>query len=127
MAEDPLNAAKKKEACEEESSNTQFETMILENSIMKICSLLAVGFGEAGTEIIGENMRMGGNLNPMIPGRKMMAIFGFCDIRQFTDTTEVLQVRRGVWKGAPCMRKDCAGLTVVAQDVADVVADWLVA
>lgn len=27
----------------------------------------------------------------MIPGRKMVAVFGFCDIRQFTDTTEVLQ------------------------------------
>ena len=27
----------------------------------------------------------------MVPGSKVMAIFGFCDIRQFTDTTEVLQ------------------------------------
>ena len=27
----------------------------------------------------------------MIPGKKVVAIFGFCDIRQFTDTTEVLQ------------------------------------
>lgn len=52
---------------------------------------MAVGFGEAGSEIIAENMRNGGRLNPMIPGRKMVAVFGFCDIRQFTDTTEVLQ------------------------------------
>ena len=27
----------------------------------------------------------------MIPGKKVMAIYGFCDIRNFTDTTEVLQ------------------------------------
>ena len=27
----------------------------------------------------------------MIPGHKIMAIFGFCDIRNFTDATEVLQ------------------------------------
>ena len=27
----------------------------------------------------------------MIPGKKIVAIFGFSDIRQFTDTTEVLQ------------------------------------
>lgn len=27
----------------------------------------------------------------MLPGKKMMAIFGFCDIRNFTDATEVLQ------------------------------------
>ncbi len=25
----------------------------------------------------------------MIPGKKIMAIFGFCDIRNFTDATEV--------------------------------------
>ena len=67
------------------------ETRLLERSIGKICSLMAVGFGEAGSEIIAENMRHGGALNPMVPGRKVVAIFGFCDIRQFTDTTEVLQ------------------------------------
>lgn len=58
---------------------------------MKICSLLAVGFGDAGAEVIAENMKKAGALDPMVPGRKMVAIFGFCDIRQFTDTTEVLQ------------------------------------
>jgi class 3 adenylate cyclase len=29
----------------------------------------------------------------MIPGKKVIAIYGFCDIRNFTDTTEVLQER----------------------------------
>ena len=60
---------------------------------MKICSLLAVGFGDAGAEVISDNIKSGGDLNPMIPGHKVIAIFGFCDIRQFTDATEVLQVR----------------------------------
>lgn len=27
----------------------------------------------------------------MVPGNRVMAVFGFCDIRNFTDTTEVLQ------------------------------------
>jgi len=27
----------------------------------------------------------------MVPGNKVVGIFGFCDIRQFTDTTEILQ------------------------------------
>jgi len=27
----------------------------------------------------------------MMPGKKVMAIYGFCDIRQFTDSTEALQ------------------------------------
>jgi class 3 adenylate cyclase len=67
------------------------ETRLLENSIAKICGLLAVGFGEAGSEIIAANIRRGGEIDPMIPGKKVVAIFGFCDIRQFTDTTEVLQ------------------------------------
>ena len=71
--------------------DSQMETRLLENSIAKICGLLAVGFGEAGSEIIAANIRRGGEIDPMIPGKKVMAIFGFCDIRQFTDTTEVLQ------------------------------------
>ena len=50
-----------------------------------------MGFGEAGSAVIAENMKRGGEINPMIPGKKVVAIFGFCDIRQFTDTTEVLQ------------------------------------
>ena len=36
-------------------------------------------------------MSRGGEVDPMIPGKKIMAIFGFCDIRNFTDATEVLQ------------------------------------
>ena len=68
-----------------------YETRILELSINKICSLMALGFGDAGAEVIGENMRNGGALNPMVPGKKKCAIFGFCDIRHFTDATEVLQ------------------------------------
>ena len=67
------------------------ETVILEKLIMKIGALLAVGFGEAGSEIIASNMSQGGDVDPMLPGKKMMAIFGFCDIRNFTDATEVLQ------------------------------------
>jgi hypothetical protein len=31
-----------------------------------------------------------GDLNHMIAGQKIMGVFGFCDIRNFTDATEVL-------------------------------------
>jgi len=69
------------------------ETVVLEKTIVKIGSLLALGFGEAGAEIIGQNMR--GNdsaaLNAMIPGKRVEAIFGYCDIRNFSDATEVLE------------------------------------
>lgn len=36
-------------------------------------------------------MRMGDDVDPLLPGHKCIAIFGFCDIRRFTDATEVLQ------------------------------------
>lgn len=52
---------------------------------------MALGFGEAGSKIIAENMKKSGDVDPMIPGHKLRAIFGFCDIRRFTDTTEVLK------------------------------------
>ena len=88
VSENPL---KRFEVYDDDDDNKQKETRMLENSIAKICGLLAVGFGEAGSEVIAENMKRGGEINPMIPGKKVVAIFGFCDIRQFTDTTEVLQ------------------------------------
>jgi len=56
--------------------------------------LLAQGFGEAGTKIIADNMaKTQGNVDPMVPGNKCVAIFGFCDIRSFTKMTNVLQER----------------------------------
>ena len=64
---------------------------MLEQAITKIGHLLAVGFGDAGTTIISKNMNSSGDLNPMTAGVKTYAIFGFCDIHHFSETTEVLQ------------------------------------
>ena len=66
------------------------DNLIIENAIIKIGTLLALGFGEAGSEIIGSNMAKSGDVDPMIPGKKKCCVFGFCDIRNFTDATEVL-------------------------------------
>jgi hypothetical protein len=33
----------------------------------------------------------GGDVDPMMAGKKVISIFGFCDIRNFTDATEILQ------------------------------------
>lgn len=71
--------------------NNTYETVILEKLIIKTGALLAIGFGEAGSRIIAENMSKGEAVNPLIPGKKIIAIFGFCDIRQFTNITEVLK------------------------------------
>ena len=51
---------------------------------------MAIGYGEAGSSIIAQNMSMGDTLNPMLPGKKIVSIFGFCDIRKFTNATEIL-------------------------------------
>lgn len=66
------------------------ETEVLEQTIVKIGALLALGFGEAGSKIIAQNMAMGGDVNPMIPGVKIFSIFGFCDIHHFADCVEIL-------------------------------------
>jgi hypothetical protein len=91
IAKNPLEAAQieEDEALAEEQVRTsqvgnkkrkeviEMETKILEKTITKIGALLAIGFGEAGSEIIATNMRNTGEVDPMIPGKKVPAIFGF--------------------------------------------------
>ena len=59
----------------------------------KMALLLKIGFGDAGNAIISKNLVGGKRLDVMLPGRHVTAIFGFCDIRKFTDTTEVLRAQ----------------------------------
>ena len=71
------------------------ETAVLEQTIVKTAALLAIGLGEAGSKIIAQNVATksgGSGIDPLIPVTKVFAVFGFCDIRNFTDTTEILQV-----------------------------------
>lgn len=80
-----LGGSKKK------SKEAPLETVMLEQTLIKIGGLLALGFGEAGSSIIAKNMSGGEDINPMLAGQKVICIFGFCDIRNFTDATEELQ------------------------------------
>ena len=73
------------------SKEAPLETVMLEQTLIKIGGLLALGFGEAGSSIIAKNMSGGEDINPMLAGQKVICIFGFCDIRNFTDATEELQ------------------------------------
>merc|ERR550514_1770967 len=80
-----LDTGKKKK----KDQGPQLETAMLETTILKIGGLLQVGFGEAGAEIIGKNMSSGdGELNIMMPGIRVNAIFGYANIHQFSVTTE---------------------------------------
>jgi class 3 adenylate cyclase len=70
------------------------ETSFLMSTILRIGSLMKVGFGSAGVEIIRNNLQKGQSTNELIlnsQGSTVSCIFLFCDIRQFTDATECLQ------------------------------------
>jgi len=69
----------------------EYETMLLETTIEKITGLLRVGFGEAGAGIIKANLDIADNssvINPLIPGLRIYAIFGFCDIHHFDEVNQ---------------------------------------
>ena len=73
------------------------ETTILLTTINRIGRLMQVGFGEAGKVMIAGQLKSSstgesGQLNFMGAGHQIQSIFGFADVRQFTDTTECLQV-----------------------------------
>jgi len=59
------NGDKKKD---DQHSRGPLETAMLEQTLSKIGALLALGFGEAGSKIIAENMEKGDDVNPMLPG-----------------------------------------------------------
>ncbi|ETW06787.1 hypothetical protein H310_02942 [Aphanomyces invadans] len=86
LAENPLENVEVVEDLEQE-----YETRMLEKTIAKIGRLLQVGFGSAGTEIISKNMGGTGELNVMIPGKKISSIFGFGIIEHFTETCSILE------------------------------------
>lgn len=79
--------------CSATSRNEVMETVILEKTIIKLGSLLALGFGEAGADIIGKNMSGSDSagVNAMVPGRKCECIVGVMRVRDFSTATEVLQ------------------------------------
>lgn len=68
------------------------ETVVLEKTIIKLGSLLALGFGEAGANIIGHNMKgADSGVNAMVPGTRVECIIGITRIQNFSIATTVLQ------------------------------------
>lgn len=70
-----------------------YEVLVIKGAIIKISALLAIGFGEAGGEIITKNLSSGTELNPRLKGKSKTAIFGFCDIRNFEQINLALEER----------------------------------
>jgi len=92
MAKDPrmamLRSEKDLPGGTAEGAVTEIEE--IEICLSKFGMLLRVGFGEAGMDVVSKNLNATGLFNPMIPGSLVMGVFGFCDIRNFTDCCEVL-------------------------------------
>jgi class 3 adenylate cyclase len=79
---------------EDVAKKMSMETHIISDAISKIGILLGVGLGEAGSSLIGtylRNTKDSDNDVLMKNVQEINAIFGFCDIRNYTDATEVLQ------------------------------------
>jgi len=80
--------------CRPKNSGTEImETVILEKTIIKLGSLLALGFGEAGANIIAHNLRgaESANVVVMVEGTRVECIIGCSRIQNFSIATEVLQ------------------------------------
>lgn len=70
------------------------ETSFLMSTILRIGSLMKVGFGAAGVQVIRKRLEegeLGDSLVLNNQGVSVHCIFLFCDIRSFTDATEALQ------------------------------------
>ena len=101
VAQDPVNSKTieaLKNNCQKALENskckinsTNYEIKIIQYAIIRISALMAIGFGEAGGEILKENIQSSEGLNPMLEGKKVTAIFGFCYIRHFPEINEALQ------------------------------------
>lgn len=88
LAQEPLSPVRK--TVELNELSTTFETKMVEMAIYKFASLLQLAFGEAGAGIIRDNSN-GGVLHSNMTGKVVQGIFGFCDVRNFTTLTEILQ------------------------------------
>jgi len=77
----------------EGQSKSKYETEAVRIALAKIVGLMQLGFGGAGHEIISANLANSekAGLDLMLKGKKRECAYGFCDIRQFTDTVECLQ------------------------------------
>jgi class 3 adenylate cyclase len=74
----------------EEVKEIKYETDALKMSLGKIATMLQVGFGEAGNNLVAENLKKGDTVDPMVPGRKLLGAYGFCIIDEYEEVLECL-------------------------------------
>eukprot|EP00826_Nyctotherus_ovalis_P029142 TRINITY_DN2298_c0_g1_i4.p1 TRINITY_DN2298_c0_g1~~TRINITY_DN2298_c0_g1_i4.p1 ORF type:complete len:554 (+),score=153.31 TRINITY_DN2298_c0_g1_i4:610-2271(+) len=77
---------------EPDTSALVLKTDTLEKCLYRIGDFLQMGYGKLGAQIIRENMLTGeGEINIMVPGAKIQAIFLICRINRFSELTDGLK------------------------------------
>jgi len=75
---------------EEDAEGDEFTQ--LSSSIVKMTDLLKTSLGAAGANIIKNNLDADSHeIDPMIPGVRIMGYYGFCDIRGFANAMSTLE------------------------------------
>ena len=88
FSENPLAKFKFRDEPEGVGPDDEIAEMI--RCMKQLGNLVQVAFGEAGSQIVSQNLRRG-SVFTMHPGKNVNAIFCFCEMRDFTYTTEVLR------------------------------------
>eukprot|EP01063_Lacrimia_lanifica_P032232 TRINITY_DN5469_c1_g3_i1.p1 TRINITY_DN5469_c1_g3~~TRINITY_DN5469_c1_g3_i1.p1 ORF type:complete len:1043 (+),score=305.47 TRINITY_DN5469_c1_g3_i1:151-3279(+) len=78
------------QATDEDATRPKTEADAMIESVKTLGSLIQVGFGAAGADVVSQNLQQG-RLFTMLPGGNVQAVFCFCDIRNFTAATEKLR------------------------------------
>ena len=93
LADDPLDKPEPPQFDEDEIQKAgQMKTVELQKTIFRIGNLLQMSFGQLGAQVVRSQVTSGdGNLEIMIPGKKINVIFMVCKINQFIDYTDVLK------------------------------------
>ncbi|GAW83168.1 adenylyl cyclase alpha [Plasmodium gonderi] len=73
------------------SIKQNYEILKMEENLMKLGTLMLLGFGEAGAKVISKNINTQERINLLINGEVVYSVFSFCDIRNFTELTEILK------------------------------------
>ena len=74
-----------------DKKHLNYEMKVIESTLIRTSGLIAVGYGEAGSEIIKKFIKGNEGFDPMASGNKIEAIFGFCFIHDFAAISEVFE------------------------------------
>lgn len=91
MSENPSSALN---AQQTEKKSYESDIAIVNRTIEKIAYLLVLGFGDAGDLLLSKILfatKKSSEFDFTSEANNIYGIYGFCDIRNFTDATEVLR------------------------------------